>query len=53
MLADAKAEVACLREVARAEFVFLDFEAAFEDFFSLGTADGNVDGDFFIAANTL
>jgi len=53
MFADSKAEVACLREVVRAEFIFFDFEAAFEDFFGLRTADGDVNGDFLIATNTL
>ena len=53
MLANTEAEIACLGEVTRAEFVFFDFEAALEDFLSFGTADGDVDCDFLVAANTL
>lgn len=53
MLADTEAEVACLREVLRTEFVLFDFEAALEDFLSFGTADCDVDSDFLVTANTL
>jgi hypothetical protein len=53
MFTDTEAEVACLREVTRAEFVLFDFEAAFEDFLSFGAADSDVDGDFLVTANTL
>ena len=51
MLRDTETEVARLAEVALPQFVFLDFEAALEDFFCFGTADGDVDGDFLIATD--
>lgn len=49
---DTEAKVAGFREVAVAQFVFLNLQAAFEDFFSLGAADGNVNSDLFVTANT-
>ena len=51
MLGDAKAEVARLTEVALAQLVLLDLEAALEDFLCLGPADGDVDGDLLVAAD--
>lgn len=53
MFADTEAEIACLGEITRAEFVFFDFEATLKDFLSFGTADCDVDSDFLITANTL
>lgn len=52
VLGDTETEVAGLREVALAELVLLDLEATLEDFLSLGTTDGNVDSDLFVAADT-
>jgi hypothetical protein len=51
VLGDAKAKVARLGEVPLAQFVFLDLEAAFEDFFGLGASDGDVHGDLFVTAD--
>lgn len=51
MFHNPKPEVARLREVPRAELVFLDFQTAFEDFFGFGSADGDVDGDFFVTTD--
>ena len=52
VLADTEAEVAGLGEVALAELVLLDLEATLEDLLSLGTTDGNVDGDLFVTTDT-
>ena len=52
MFADTEAEVARLTEVALSEFVLLDFEATLENLLSFGTADCDVDGDLFVAADT-
>jgi hypothetical protein len=52
VLADAEAEVAGLAEVAAAELVLLDLQATLKNLLSLGAADGDVDGDLFVAANT-
>ena len=52
MLGNAEAEVARFAEVALPQFIFLDFETALEDFFCFGAADGDVDGDFLVTANT-
>jgi hypothetical protein len=48
---DAEAEVPRLGEVLLAQFVFFDLEAAFEDFFGFGPADGDVHGDLFVATD--
>jgi hypothetical protein len=45
VFADTEAEVSRLAEVALAELVLLDLEAALEDLLGLGAADGDVDGD--------
>jgi len=52
VLADAEAEVAGLREVALAELVLLDLEATLENLLGLGAADGDVDGNLFVTADT-
>jgi hypothetical protein len=52
MFANSKAKVASLGEVALAEFVFLDLQATLENLLSLGTADGDVDGDLFVSSDT-
>ena len=51
VLADAKPKVPRRRKVALAQLVLLDFEAALEDLFSFGAADGDVDGDLLVAAD--
>lgn len=52
VLADAEAEVAGLGEVALAELVLLDLEATLENLLGLGAADGDVDGNLFVTADT-
>jgi hypothetical protein len=52
VLRDTEAEVARLGEVALAELVLLDLEAALEDLLGLGAADGDVDGDLLVTADT-
>ena len=52
MFTDPESEVARLREVLFPQFVFLDFEPTLENFFSLGPADSNVNGDFLVAPDT-
>ena len=52
MLRDTEAEVARLGEVAALELVLLHLEAALEDLLRLGAADGDVDGDLFVTADT-
>ena len=52
VLGDTETEVAGLGEVALAELVLLDLEATLEDLLSLGTTDGDVDGDLLVTADT-
>lgn len=52
VLRDAEAKVARLAEVALPQLVLLDLEAALEDLLCLGAADGDVDGDLLVAADT-
>lgn len=52
VLRDTEAEVAGLAEVALPQLVLLDLEAALEDLLCLGAADGNVDGDLLVTADT-
>lgn len=52
VLADAKTEVARLREVPLPQLVFLDFQPSLEDLFGFGTADGDVYSDLFVTADT-
>jgi hypothetical protein len=52
VLADTKTEVTGLGEVALAQLVFLDLKATLEDLLSLGSTDGDVDGDFFVTTDT-
>lgn len=51
MFGDTEAEVASFREVSLAQFVFLDLEATLEDFLGLGSADGDVNGDFLVTTD--
>ena len=51
VLADTETEVASLGEVALAELVLLDLEAALENLLSLGAADGDVDGDLLVPSD--
>ena len=51
MLADTETEVTGLGEVLLSQLVFLDLEATLEDLLSLGTTDGNVDGDLFVTTD--
>lgn len=52
VLADAEAEVARLAEVALAQLVLLDLEATLENLLGLGAADGDVDSDLLVTADT-
>lgn len=52
VLADTETEVARGGEVALAELVLLDLEAALEDLLGLGATDGDVDGDLFVPPDT-
>lgn len=52
MLRNTEAEVAGLGEVALAELVLLDLKATLENLLSLGTADGDVDSDLLVTADT-
>jgi len=51
VLADTETKVSRLREVALAELVLLDLEAALENLLSLGAADGDVDGDLLVPSD--
>ena len=52
MLGDTETEVTSLGEVALAQLVLLDLEATLEDLLCLGTADGDVDSDLLVTADT-
>jgi hypothetical protein len=52
VLRDTEAEVARLAEVALPQLVLLDLEATLEDLLCLGSADGDVDGDLLVTADT-
>jgi len=52
VLRDTEAEVAGLGEVALPQLVLLDLEATLEDLLCLGAADGDVDGDLLVTADT-
>lgn len=52
VLRDTEAEVAGGAEVALAQLVLLDLEATLDDFLGLGAADGDVDGDLLVTADT-
>ena len=52
VLRDTEAEVARLAEVALPQLVLLDLEATLEDLLRLGPADGDVDGDLLVTADT-
>lgn len=52
MFTDAETEIAGLREVPPLQFVFLNLQPSLENFFSFWTADGDVNSDFLITADT-
>ena len=52
VLGDTETEVTGLREVALAELVLLDLEATLEDLLCLWAADGDVDRDLLVTADT-
>jgi hypothetical protein len=52
MFADTESEVASLREVTLAEFVFLDFQSALQDFLGLWSTDGDMNGDLLVTTDT-
>ena len=51
MFTDTKPKIPRLREVLPSQLIFLDFQTTLEDFFGFGTTDGDVYGDFFVAAD--
>lgn len=51
VLADPKAKVPRLGEIPFPQFVFLDLQPTLEDFFGLGSAHGDMDGNFLITAD--
>ena len=51
MLADAEAKVASLGEILAPELIFLDLQAALDNFLGLGAPDGNVHGDLLVTAD--
>ncbi len=52
VFADTETKVASLREVALAEFVFLDLQSTFQDFLGLWSTDCNVHSDLFVTTDT-
>ncbi len=52
MFADTEAEVTSLGEVALAELVFLDLQSTLQDFLSLWSANGDVNGNLLVTTNT-
>ena len=52
VLRDTEAEVARLAEVALPQLILLDLEATLENLLCLGAADGDVDGDLLVTADT-
>ena len=52
VLRDTEAEVARLAEVALPQLVLLDLEATLEDLLCFWAADGDVDGDLLVTADT-
>jgi hypothetical protein len=46
-----KAKIPRIREILTPKLVFLYFQASFEDFFRFGPTDGDMDSDFFVAAD--
>ena len=52
MFANAKAEVACIGEVALTELIFLHLQASFENFLGFGPTDGDMYGNLFVTADT-
>jgi hypothetical protein len=52
VFADAEAEVSSRGEVALPQLVFLDLETSFQDFLGLGSADGDMDSDLLVTADT-
>ena len=51
MFTNPKPKIPRLREILPFQLIFLDFQPPFEDFFGFGTTHGDVDGDFFVAAD--
>lgn len=52
VLGDTETEVAGLAEVALAQLILLDLEAALENLLSLGATDGDVDSNLFVTTDT-
>jgi len=52
VFADTESEVASLREVTLAEFVFLDFQSTLQDFLGLWSTNGDMNGDLLVTTDT-
>ena len=52
VLLNTETEVTSFREVAAAELILLDLQPTLQNFLSLGATDGDVNGDFFVTADT-
>lgn len=51
VFADAESEIARFREILLLQLVFLDLEATFENFFSLGSSHGDMNSNFFVTTD--
>ena len=51
MFADTKAKVTSLREIPLLQFVFLDFETTFQDFFCFGASNSDMYSDLFVTTD--
>ena len=51
MFTDPKPKIPRLREILLPQLIFLYLQSTLEDFFGFGPTDGDVDGDFFVAAD--
>ena len=52
MFANTEAEVTGLGEVALPQLVLLDLEATLQNLLSLGSSDGDMDGNLFVTTDT-
>lgn len=52
MFLNAETEVTGGGEVALTQFVFLYFQSTLKDFFSLGSTNGDMAGNFFVSSDT-
>jgi hypothetical protein len=52
VFADTETEVTSSREVSLSQFVFLDLQSTFENFFSFRSSDSDVDSNLFVTTDT-